>query len=367
MKVLLLGSWAESLINFRGPLIRDMLAKGHDVVACAPDIEPDIKERLEKIGAIVHETPMARTGLNPIKDYRYFRVLRTILQEHKPDLVLSYTIKPNIWGSFSSHREKIPVVAMVTGLGYAFTEGDGMRRKLIRFVASRLYRAATDKNEIVIFQNADDQSDFIDAGCLRDVDKARQINGSGVDMEHYARAPLPQKPAFLMISRLLQNKGVREYCNAAALVKKLHPNVNFRLVGYLEEGPDGITQKELNNWVAAGIDYLGELKDVRPALNQCSVYVLPSYREGTPRSVLEAMAVGRAIITSDAPGCRETVIDGENGYLVPVRDVSSVAAKMQELIENPSLVSTMGENSFLARKKYDVRIVNQSMFQLLGL
>jgi len=303
-----------------------------------------------------------------LKDHSYYRMLRAILREHKPDLVLSYTIKPNIWGAFAAHREKVPVVAMITGLGYVFTEGDGMRHKFIRFVASRLYRAATNKNQMVIFQNSDDQSDFIDAGCLNDHSKARQVNGSGVDLKHYARAPLPEKPVFLMISRLLKNKGVREYCNAAALVKKQYPNVSFLLVGYLEEGPDGIAQSELDDWVTNGIEYLGELKDVRPALNRSSVYVLPSYREGTPRSVLEAMAVGRAIITSDAPGCRETVVDGSNGYLVPVKDTAGVAKRMQDLIEDSQLRTIMGAKSYeLVLEKYDVRLVNRSLLRMLAL
>lgn len=195
------------------------------------------------------------------------------------------------------------------------------------------------------------------------------VNGSGVDVDEYTTMPLPKQPRFLLIGRLLGDKGVREYALAAAKVKAHYPNAHFLLVGWIDDNPDAISQKELDSWIESGtLEFLGKLGDVRPAIADCRVYVLPSYREGTPRTVLEAMAMGRAIITTDAPGCRETVVEGENGYLVPVRDSEALANAMLHCIENPDDVSAMGTVSRqIAVNKYDVHKVNQVMLKEMGI
>lgn len=195
------------------------------------------------------------------------------------------------------------------------------------------------------------------------------VNGSGVDLSDYSLAPLPSKPCFLLIARLLGDKGVREYAEAAQVVKSVHPEVVFRLVGWIDDNPDAISQRELDQWVDSGLlEFLGKLDDVRPAIADCSVYVLPSYREGTPRTVLEAMAMGRAVITTDAPGCRETVVDGDNGFLVPVKDVDALADAMMKMIYSAGLVARMGERSRrIAETKYDVHRVNASMLEGMGI
>ena len=343
--VLVAGSYAESLINFRGPLIADMIAAGHRVIAAAPDISDAVREGLARLGAEAVETPLARTGLNPVADLAYLRSLSALIREKRPDIVLTYTIKPNIWGAFAAYGQGVESVAMVTGLGYAFTGKGGMVQQIVRHVATFLYRQASNRNRLVVFQNPDDCRDFIAAGCLGDVAKVRMVNGSGVDTSYYKPAPLPEHPVFLMISRLLGNKGVREYGAAAVAVKKAHPAARFLLAGFMDEGPDGIKQRELDAWIEGGVEYLWPLADVRPSIAEASVYVLPSYREGTPRSVLEAMSMGRAIITSDAPGCRETTVNGHNGYLVPVKDVGALATRMSELIGNVDLRAAMGQNN----------------------
>lgn len=366
--ILLIGSFAESLVNFRGALIEDMIAAGHKVIAAAPDISKQTRATLQAFGAIVEDTPLARTGMNPLADVAYLRTLRTLIRRVRPDIVLTYTIKPNIWGAFAASSIGIRSVAMVTGLGYAFTGKGGLVQQLVRRLATFLYRQASNRNSLVIFQNPDDCRDFIDAGCLGDPGKVRMVNGSGVDTDHYQVAPLPDEPVFLMISRLLRNKGVREYGEAAVTVKKTHPHAQFHLVGFMDEGPDGIRQSELDAWIAGGLEYLGPKADVRPSIADASVYVLPSYREGTPRSVLEAMSMGRAIITSDAPGCRETTVDGENGFLVPVKDPETLAARMRLLIDNVDLRVAMGQKSReIAVGKYDVHAVNHTLMRHLGL
>ncbi len=371
MRVLILGSYAPSLINFRGPLITALIAAGHEVHVAAPDMSDDIHSALFSLGAHVIETPMERTRLNPFRDLAYLKQLRHLIVTIKPGLVLTYTIKPNIWGALAAKSAGVTSVAMITGLGYAFTDSQNtksLKSQLIRRIAIWLYRLATNRNWRVIFQNPSDQHDFIAAGCLSDPDKARIVNGSGVDMEHYTPVPLPAAPVFLMVSRLLGNKGVREYGAAAIVMKNEFPQARFLLLGYVDEGPDKVTRDELDAWIEGGVEYLGAQADVRPAIAQSSVCVLPSYREGTPRSVLEAMAMGRSVLTSDAPGCRETVLNGKTGFLVPVQNADALSEKMKWMIDHPEARKTMGAASLaLARKKYDVKKVNKSLMQHLEL
>jgi len=367
-RVMLVGSYAPSLINFRGPLIRDMLMAGHEVIATAPDMTPDIADALTNLGAEVYETPLRRSGISVVSDIRYMMALRTLIRKTVPDLVITYTIKPNIWGTFAARANGVRAAAMVTGLGYAFGESSSAKRRVIRAMATRLYRMATDYNEVVVFQNPDDRDDFVAAGCLSDIGKARMVNGSGVDMIHYAPAQVPDAPIFLMVSRLMGDKGVREYAAAAIAAKRERPHASFRLAGWLDEGLDAIPRAELNGWIEAGLEYLGPLSDVRPALAEASVFVLPSYREGTPRSVLEAMAMGRAILTSDTPGCRETVVDGKNGWLTPPRDVQTLTELMIRMVDAPETRQAFGKASLrLATKKYEVGRVNAALMNYLRL
>lgn len=371
MRVLILGSYAPSLLNFRGPLIRAILATGHQVSLGAPEIPASLRTQLEDMGATVYDTPLKRTGIGLFSDFQYCRTLRKILKHDQPDILLTYTIKPNIWGAFSAASVGVPSVAMVTGLGYTFTDsgrGQSIRERLTKLVARNLYRAATHQNSRVIFQNPDDCLDFIKAGCLADPTKSAVVDGSGVDLDYYTRTPLPDHPVILMIARLLGNKGVREYAAAAQKLHKLRPQAQFILVGPFDNGPDSIRHEELNEWIAAGLDYRGAVNDVRPIISEAQIYVLPSYREGTPRSVLEAMAMGRPVITTDAPGCRETVIDGINGLLIPVRDSEALVTAIIRLIDNPMETSAMGDAAYeFAERRYNVQRVNQSIMDLLEL
>lgn len=371
MHIFLLGSYAPSLLNFRGQLIRALLDAGHRISVGAPDVTDDLREALERMGATVHETPLERRGTGFRTDLAYLGTLTRLFRSTRPDFLLTYTIKPNIWGAFAAASAGVRSYAMVTGLGYAFTE-TGTRQslgsRLTSFVARRLYREATRRNHRVIFQNPDDCNDFIAAGCLADPAKTAMINGSGVDMTHYARAPLPEAPVVLMIARLLGAKGVRDYAAAALSLRHRHPSARFLLVGPFDEGADSISPDEVAQWVGAGLEYLGPIEDVRPIIAQSRIYVLPSYREGTPRSVLEAMAMGRPVITCDAPGCRETVEHGVNGLLVPVRDPQALAAAIGRLLDKPVETARMGEVAYaLVARKYDVRRVNHTIMEVMGL
>ncbi|MEP6868611.1 MAG: glycosyltransferase family 4 protein [Novosphingobium sp.] len=366
--ILVNASYAPSLVNFRGPLIAAMVAAGHRVHASAPDLVGDAADRVRRLGAVPHNVPLSRAGLNPVADLGYYRAMRRLVRETHADLVMGYTIKPCIWGSLAAQAEGVESASLITGLGFAFIPGKGLVRQLVGRASRWLYARATAGNRVVIFQNPDDRQDFIAARALADAGKARLVNGSGVDMVHFTPAPLPETPRFLMISRLLGNKGVREYGAAAALLLREGVQAHFALAGFFDEGQDGIAPAELEQWRAAGLDYLGPLEDVRPALADCSVYVLPSYREGTPRTVLEAMATGRAVITTDAPGCRETVRDGVTGLLVPVRDVEATAAAMHRLALDAEARRSMGAAGLAyCAEKYAVERVNAAMLEHLGL
>lgn len=367
MRVLVIASLADSLLNFRGPLLAAMVGRGLEVHVAAPDLPEGspLRQQLEERSLKVHDIPLRRTGMNPLTDVFTLWALRRLMLRIRVDVVLNYTIKPVIYGTLAAKLAGVPRrYALITGLGYAFTgQASGMRGK-VKAVVQRLYRQAMRQAHKVFFQNPDDQTLFCQLGLLPTGTASVVVNGSGVDLANFCVAQLPQgEPRFLLVARLLGDKGVREYVEAARLVKQKYPLVQFDLVGWIDENPDAISQQELDSWINEGlVNYKGKLSDVRPAIASSSVYVLPSFREGTPRTVLEAMAMGRAVITTDAPGCRETVMDGVNGRLVPVRSVQKLADAMLELLSRPDLISQYGEQSrLIAEKKYDVQKVNDHM------
>lgn len=369
MKIIVVGGYAPSLLNFRGPLLATLVGRGHDVTACAPEMTENVRHGLEALGVKHFEIPLARAGISPTGDMKTFLALRRLFRELQPDRILAYTAKPVIYANLAArHSGGFPVYSMITGLGYAFGTLD-LRQKLVGAIVRALYRAALKRSSGVLFQNPDDRKLFSDGGLLPRSMPVTMVNGSGVDLDWYRPAPLPQKPVFLLIARLLADKGIREYFEAAGILRKRYPAARFLLAGWMDPNPMNIQPDELARWQESGIiEYLGNLDDVRPAYASCSVYVLPSYREGTPRTVLEAMATGRAIVTTDAPGCRETVSDGDNGYLVPVRDSAALAIAMERFLVDPGLAERMGQASLdRAREKYDVRKVNEVVMDAMKL
>lgn len=368
-KVLLLGSYALSLINFRGPLIAAMVERGHEVFAAAPDIDADVAAKLVALGATPVPVTLARTSLNPLATWRSGRQLRDLVKRIAPEVMIAYTIKPVVLGAAAARAARVPCfAAMITGMGYAFLGGLHPKRLAIRLVAMAMYRRALAASQLVIFQNEDDRSDFSRLRLLPAGKPSLVVNGSGVDLDHFEPTPVPDEVSFLMIARFLRDKGIREYGAAAARLRAEFPQVRVRLAGWLDESPDSIGRAGLDAILAGGVEDLGRLADVRPAIAGSSVYVLPSYREGTPRTVLEAMAMGRAVITTDAPGCRGTVADGENGFLVPVGDADGLYRAMRRFVEEPALARSMGEASLrLVREKFDVNQVNAAILEATGL
>lgn len=380
MRFLIFASYPDSLTNFRGPLIKALINSGCVVHAAAPGLSPDSAHGagLIAIGVVIHEVHLQRTGTNPLADLRSFLALVSLIRRLKVEAVLGYTIKPVIYGTLAASLAGVPCrFALVTGLGYAFQQesSSGISlRTAIRSVVRKLYRLSLKQAHVVFFQNPDDQALFLQQSILSASTRSVVVNGSGVDIHQYAVSAIPAGrigpgTTFLLIARLLGDKGVREYVEAARRMKMRYPGTVFRLVGWIDENPNAIRDRELNDWVAEGVvEYLGRLSDVRPAIADCTVYVLPSYREGTPRTVLEAMAMGRPIITTDAPGCRETVVDGDNGFLVPVKAVDELVSAMAKFVLCPGLVDKMGRRSRdIAEAKFDVNAVNAVMLREMGI
>ena len=370
-KIVVIAGLAESLIRFRGELLDAMRANGHEVFAIAPEDDDSVRKRLAEKGIAYHVVPMARAGVNPFSDLSYLLRLRRCLREIKPDVTLAYTIKPVVYGLPAARLAGVKrSYALITGLGYAFTEIEAsFSRRLLNRVASGLYRFGLHFASGVFFQNPDDRKLFKDEGLFKSTTPAWVVNGSGVDTDRFPVAPLPDQPSFLFVGRLLRDKGIVEYVEAARIVKTTHPQAIFHLVGPLDSNPSGITADVVAGWEKEGlVQYHGAVSDVKPFLAACSVFVLPSYREGTPRSVLEAMSSGRAIITTDAPGCRETVQDGVNGILVRPRDSTDLARAIARLAETSELREQMGRVSReLAEEKYDVHQVNAAMITAMEL
>ena len=353
MKFLIIASYLQSVTKFRGNLIDEILLKGFKVHVICPVLSrshksyTDLKDR----NVIVHEIKLSRAGLNPLSDLLYIYRLYFLLKYIEPDYVLSYTIKPVIYGTLTSHFAGVPnVYAIITGLGYSFIGKARGVRSFVRYITIFLYRVALKFSKIVFFQNIDDQTLFSKLNIV-DSNQSLVLNGSGVDLEHFKVEKLPQKIAFLMLSRLVGDKGVREYVSAAKNVKKTYAKPRFYLAGSIDENPDSIDRFELKNWISnKDIEYLDQVEDVRDLLKNV-VYMFFLLIEGVPRSVLEAMAMGRPIITSNAPGCKETVINNKNGFLVPVKDIDSLENAMIRFIKNPDICEDMGKSSRLIAKK----------------
>ena len=368
MKIVVSASNGMSLVNFRGNLIKDMIARGHEVICFSCEDDDETKRSVEALGASYRMIPMSRTGTSFGEDIKTMREYKKALREIKPDMYFAYMSKPIAYGCTAAKKagiEKINV--LVTGLEIAFYSG-GLKNAIVRAVLKYFFKRAHKVSENIIFQNPDDLAKFTEMGIV-EPEKTTVVGGSGVDMTRFERKPLPDKPVFAMIARLVWSKGIREFLAAVRVLKQKYPESEVILVGMLDNNDESLTEDELNKCISENdIEYHGFAKDVRPYLERCSVFVLPSYHEGTPRSVLEAMSVGRAIVTSDAPGCRETVVEGENGYLVPVGDSDTLADRLCRLAGDSELRRRMAERSHeICREKFDVVKVNKIMLDKMGL
>ncbi len=370
--MLVVNGIGDAALAFRGPLIRDLVAAGHEVTLSTPRPEvadaAAVERGVAELGATLRYAPLDRTGLGLRKELRARRHYEELIAALRPDAVFASNPKPVF--HVLPIAERLGVrrrVAMITGLGYAFI-GRSLKARALRLVACRLYRRSLATATAIVFQNADDRAELERRGVLPPHAPTVMVGGSGVDLERFPMRPLPEGPTrFLMVARLLGDKGVREFAAAARRVRALRPDCSFRLVGWIDGNPAAIAQAELDAWVREGsLTCPGRLDDVREELAAAHVFVLPSYREGMPRSTLEALATGRPIITTDAPGCRETVLPGENGLLVPPRDADALADACIRLADDRERLVRMGAASRkLAESRFDVRAVNATLLGLL--
>ena len=328
-RVVLAANSSWNIVNFRTGLVRALQADGYEPVVVAPG-DPAADERLAKLGVERIGVKLQRSGLNPLADFGLSREYHRILSKLRPVAYLGFTIKPNIYGSLASGRLGIPAIANISGLGTAF-----IKRGPLLLLVTSLYRLALRRAGVVFFHNAADRAEFIDRRIVRP-EQAELLPGSGVDLDRFATSPLPPGPVtFLLIGRLLGDKGVREFAAAARLVRQQRPDVRCQLLGPIDEGNrTAIGRDELDQWVSEGIvDYLGTADDVRPTIERASAVVLPSYREGMSRALLEAAAMARPLIATNVPGCREVVEEGINGFRCDVRDPGSLAQAMSRLAD----------------------------------
>ncbi len=366
----MLSSYSPSLINFRKEMLSSFVETGCEVHAVGPEMPLDTKQQLEEMDCVPEEIQLQRTGLNPLSDITTLYRLCRMFRRTKPDIFLGYTIKPVVYGTLAAWLARVPKrVALVTGLGISFNFDDRGLKGLAMRVARGLYKTAIRKSHLVLFQNPDDLQRFRDLGFIKN-QEVGIVNGSGVDISRFSPQPLPEKPVYLLVARLLEEKGVRDFVEAAAIVKEELPESRFLIAGFLDKGPSAITEAELNSWIESGtIEFLGMLKDIRPAFEQSNVFVLPSYYgEGTPRTILEAMAMQRPVITCDTTGCREPIEDGESGILVSPKSPRELATAMIRLGGESQLRVRMAKRGReIAEERYDVHKVNASINEYLGL
>ncbi len=364
-KFVLISPKNRTAYNFRGDLVKEIVEMGYEVIVTGPDRTDE--EKITELGARFVEIPLNKTGTSVRADLKYQKALKKLFREEKPDVTLGYTIKPVIYGAIAAKKAGVKNInSMVTGGGYTFI-ATSLRAKVLGIITRTLYRIGLKKADRVIFQNPDDLNEFCERGLVKR-EKCFTVNGSGVNLERFEPTRYPTGPSFFMLSRLLNGKGVREYLEAARAVKEKYPDTRFCLLGKYETNmQDAVPRDFVEEFVKDGtVERYDETNDVRPYYGLCGVYVLPSYREGTPRTVLEAMAMGRAVITTDTPGCRQTVVDGENGFLIPEKDSAKLAEKMIWFVEHPEAIPEMGAKSRkLVEEKFDVRLVNAEMIRIM--
>lgn len=376
MKVIFIGTVASSFYGFRADLIQVLLKQGHEVYAFTSEYTAEDLKKIEQLGAIPVTYTLNRGGLNPITDIVATYQLSKKIKAINPYLVFSYFSKPVIFGTLAAKLAKVPrVIGMLEGLGYTFTEQpEGLNKKtqLIKKVQILLYKIALPQLDKLIFLNPDDPKDLLQQHAII-VKKVEVLGGIGLNLQDYPYKCITniQQPInFLFIGRLLKEKGIHDFVLAAIKVKEKYPETQFTVLGAIDSFNLGaLKQFELENLISSNIiNYHGHVNNVKDWIAKSHVFVLPSYREGVPRSTQEAMAIGRPIITTDVPGCRETVQNGINGFLVPKWNAEALAEKMMYFIHHPDQIEKMGYESYkIAVNKFDAEKVNQRLMNILGL
>jgi len=375
MKIVMIGTLASSFLGFRADLIKSLLEQKYTVYAFTSEHSKEDLSLLETLGAIPITYELNRGGLNPLSDVKATYALAKKIKAIAPDIVFSYFAKPVIFGTLAAKLARVPkAIGMLEGLGYTFTEQPKVTSKktqLIKNVQVLLYKIALPQLDKIIFLNPDDPRDLLDKYSIK-VKEVEVLGGIGLNLEDYPYSNVyPDIPTFIFVARLLSEKGIHDYMAAAKIVKNKYADAKFIVLGSIDKQALGaLTEAELKQFTEANIvEYLGHVNNVPEWISNSSVFVLPSYyREGVPRSTQEAMAIGRAVITTDVPGCRETVVDGVNGFLVEKWNPQALAEKMIYFIEHPEEIKKMGYESYkIAQEKFDADKVNKRLISMLGL
>lgn len=359
-------------MSHRVPVALAAQQAGYDVHVATMD-GPAVAE-IQSLGMTHHAIPMTRSGKHPLQELNTLRALVRLFRRVRPDVVHLVTIKPVLYGGIAARLARVPgMVAAISGLGFVFLS-NSLKMRLVRAVVARLYRVALGHpNSRVIFQNANDRDLLKSLGAVRD-EQVVMIRGAGVDLDAYRATPEPPSPPVVvtMVARLLRDKGVREFVEAASILRKRGLPVTMQLVGGVDAGnPTSATQQEVDAWQRDGaVEALGERSDIASLYAACHIAVLPSYREGLPKSLIEAAASGRAVVTTDVPGCRDAIEPGKTGLLVPVRDAPALADAIARLVEDAALRQSMGEaGRKLAESEFDIRRVARvhvELYEALG-
>lgn len=341
MRIIFFVGHAKSMYKFFLDTMKTFIGKGHEVFACGEETERKWRDIFGRDKIIYKQFFIRRNGLNPLVDLKTLYSIRKILQNLKPDKIFAFQAKTVVYTGIAAQllgiKEFYPLFA---GAGSLFLKDD-IKTKIIRTIFVMEYKLAVRNCAAIFFQNRDDENLLRGYGVLNS-QRVVMLHGSGVNISEYYLQDLPKECAFIFVGRLIKDKGVMEYLEASVEIKKRYPYVRCLLLGPFDSNPSALSEDELQSYLNRGIEYLGEQEDVRPFLRQSSVFVLPSYREGTSRAALEAMSCGRAVITTDAPGCRETVVDGVNGLLVPIKNIEALVNAMERLIKSPQRVKYMG-------------------------
>lgn len=367
-KFLLIGPKTDAVVNFRGDLIRDIKAKGYNVVVVVP--EDNNKDFFEKNNIKVRLVKLNKNSLSPSSAIDYCKDLQRIIEEEKPDKVFSFTIKPVIFGSIAAQRAGVKeIYSLICGLGMIFCS-ETLRAKALRIVGCKLYKYALKYNTKVIFQNQDDIDEFVGRGLV-EREKCELVNGSGVNLKKFKRNKIPRDYVkFLMVSRVLKEKGVMEYFKAANMVKEKYPEARFAYIGAIDKNKNAIKIETLKPYIEDGVvEYIPETREVEKYVAKCSVFVLPTYyREGIPRTILEALAMGRPVLTTNTPGCRETIVEGKNGWFVQVKRAADLAEKMEWMIEHRPELQRMGDKSYaMCLERFTIDKINGRMLEIMSI
>ncbi|GLQ35968.1 glycosyl transferase [Amylibacter marinus] len=370
-KFLICCSFAPSLITFRGDLLASIRARGIDIVAVAPEFDDKTRQWCEARGIQCEPVYMNPQGLNPVKDLRTLVGIWRLIRKHRPDVTLGYTHKPTLYTAYAAFAAGVKHRAMmVTGLGYAFSPDGSRIARLITAITKGMFWVATRMSHVTIFHNSDNEALFVDGGLCKRGANTVVVGGSGVNITNFPKVPVRDVPSdefvFLLVARLVKYKGITEYARAAQALRAEYPKARFVLVGVHDQSPIGYQGADFD-FVKEHLEFKGPSDQIAKEMAECDVFVLPSYSEGLPRTVLEAMATGRAVITTDTEGCRSTVNVGENGILVAPRDWQSLCDGMREFLRGDHDVAKMGDaGRAFVESTFDVRVVNEQMRRALG-